>query len=116
MTSGAITLTVYDALDVTKVIDGAGDGENPLLAEPGLHRRRVKELGEEQVAEARHWDDEPLLLIPLPPHHDRHAPIGGCPLGSPLLLPPVVAEVRHLETKPHRVSSSCHGLLLLLQS
>ncbi|CAL9077561.1 unnamed protein product [Musa acuminata var. zebrina] len=96
MDCSAAPLAVDDVVHVAEVINVAGDGDGPWLAEPILRLRLLQELREEGVAEVRHRHHDPPLLLPFLPHPDRHAPLGRQPRGRPL-LPLAVPHVRHAE-------------------
>lgn len=97
--------SVDHALDVSKLLDMAGNGDCPLLLKPVFLFGFLQQLHEERVIEVYHWDYESLLLLALP-HLDGQTPLWNIPV----LLFPMVVKVREMQMEVQKTLFSATHL------
>lgn len=69
-------VAVDDALDAAEVLDVAREGDGAGVVETVLLLGRAEQRQEQRMVQVPHRHHEPLLLLPLAPHPDRHPPPG----------------------------------------
>lgn len=95
-------VTVNDSLDISEVIDAAGNGDGSVVLKSELLLRLVQQPHEERVLQILHGHLESVLLLRFPPHPYPHPPFRRHRRRRTLslLMPMLVAQVRRVEVKP----------------